>query len=138
MSLQFQTDWKASAFQHFMQAVIVTTTTEATQLDPYLVQLEDFATPFLKVELSRCQGLRVYPILQALYELKIGPDESIFHIVPMASTSFWLHNEHEITARLAAMSDDFRRTNETLIRNQSYFISSMTIHSIEMVALINP
>ncbi len=66
MALGFQIERKASAFQNFMQAVHVTTANEADQLDPYLVQMEDFVTQFLTAELTKCQGLRVYPIIHVL------------------------------------------------------------------------
>ncbi len=100
MALGFQIERKASAFKNFMQAVHVTTANEADQLDPYLVQMEDFVTQFLTAEIAQCQGLRIYAILHALSEKQFG-EESILSMMPMAATSFNIKNQFEIPMHLA-------------------------------------
>ena len=83
------------------------------------MQMEDFVTQFLTAELTKSQGLRVYPIIHVLYEKQFG-DESILSLMPMAATSFNIKNQFEIPQHLPTISNEFRRNNETLLRNQSF------------------
>ena len=66
-TLGFSVVQKSSAFKNYFATYHLTTALEATQLLPYLSQLRPFLNQFLIAQLVEHHGLKIFPILFAVY-----------------------------------------------------------------------
>ncbi len=120
-TLGFSVVQKSSAFKNYFATYHLTTALEATQLLPYLSQLRPFLNQFLIAQLVEHHGLKIFPILFAVYEkhpLK-EEDQPEHVLMPMAISPITIQNHFEITELLNNMATQFITRNENLLRDTS-------------------